>query len=39
VFGQFFWSWIVGPVVLWKSRYIHDTHGWRVQTMGCVIAK
>ncbi|KAL7649202.1 hypothetical protein ACMYSQ_012429 [Aspergillus niger] len=38
VFGQFFWSWIGGPVVLWKSRHIHDTHGWRVQTMGCVIA-
>ncbi|KAI3032419.1 hypothetical protein CBS76997_11390 [Aspergillus niger] len=38
VFGQVFWSWIVGPVVLWKSRHIHDTHGWRVQTIGCVIA-
>ncbi|KAI2956732.1 hypothetical protein CBS147323_9149 [Aspergillus niger] len=24
-------------VVLWKSRHIHDTHGWRVQTIGCVI--
>ncbi|BCR99996.1 uncharacterized protein AKAW2_50338S [Aspergillus luchuensis] len=38
VLGQVFWSWIVGPVVLWKSRHIHDTHGWRVQTIGCVIA-
>ncbi|KAI3056205.1 hypothetical protein CBS147353_11223 [Aspergillus niger] len=38
VLGQFFWSWIVGPVVLWKSRHIHDTHGWRVQTIGCIIA-
>ncbi|GJP87291.1 integral membrane protein [Aspergillus niger] len=36
--GVVFWSWIVGPVVLWKSRHIHDTHGWRVQTIGCVIA-
>ncbi|GLA79141.1 hypothetical protein AtubIFM55763_002062 [Aspergillus tubingensis] len=38
VLGQVFWSWIVSPVVLWKSRHIHDTHGWRVQTIGCVIA-
>ncbi|GLA79153.1 hypothetical protein AtubIFM55763_002300 [Aspergillus tubingensis] len=28
----------MGPVVLWKSRHIHDTHGWRVQTIGCIIA-
>ncbi|KAJ5437866.1 uncharacterized protein N7458_008864 [Penicillium daleae] len=39
VFWQFFWSWIVAPVVLWKSRDIHDTHGWRVQTIGCAVAR
>ncbi|KAJ5213262.1 hypothetical protein N7449_000431 [Penicillium cf. viridicatum] len=38
VVSQFFWSWIVAPVVLWKSRNIHDTHGWRVQTIGCAIS-
>ncbi|KAJ5782293.1 hypothetical protein N7457_004067 [Penicillium paradoxum] len=38
VVSQFFWSWVVAPVVLWKSRKIHDTHGWRVQTIGCAIA-
>ncbi|KAF7595931.1 hypothetical protein BBP40_004077 [Aspergillus hancockii] len=38
VFWQFFWSWVVAPIVLWKSRKIHDTHGWRVQTIGCAIA-
>ncbi|KAJ5578096.1 uncharacterized protein N7459_007060 [Penicillium hispanicum] len=38
VFWQFFWSWIIAPIVLWKSRNIHDTHGWRVQTVGCAIA-
>ncbi|KAF5859916.1 hypothetical protein ETB97_002230 [Aspergillus alliaceus] len=38
VLGQLFWSWIVAPIVLWKSRHIHDTQGWRVQTIGCAIA-
>ncbi|OQV08691.1 hypothetical protein CLAIMM_12919 [Cladophialophora immunda] len=35
---QFFWSWIYAPYVLWKARNIHDTHGWRFQTMCCCIA-
>ncbi|KAJ5297761.1 hypothetical protein PENANT_c012G02463 [Penicillium antarcticum] len=35
---QLAWSWVVAPIVLWKSRNIHDTHGWRVQTIGCAIA-
>ncbi|KAF9892321.1 hypothetical protein FE257_002098 [Aspergillus nanangensis] len=38
IVGQFFWAWIVAPIVLWKARHIHDTQGWRVQTIGCVIA-
>ncbi|UNI15547.1 hypothetical protein JDV02_002071 [Purpureocillium takamizusanense] len=38
VFWQFFWAWIVAPVVLWKSRGIHDTQGWRVQTIGCAVS-
>lgn len=38
VVAQFFWSWLVAPIVLWKSRNIHDTHGWRTQTIGCAIA-
>lgn len=38
VFWQFFWSWIVAPIVLWNSRHIHDTQGWRVQTIACAIA-
>ncbi|KAB8223241.1 hypothetical protein BDV33DRAFT_43923 [Aspergillus novoparasiticus] len=37
-FFQFFWAWIVAPIVLWKARHIHDTQGWRVQTIGCAIA-
>ena len=38
MFWQFFWSWIIAPIVLWKSRNIRDTQGWRVQTIGCAIA-
>ncbi|KAJ5951898.1 Regulator of G protein signaling superfamily [Penicillium vulpinum] len=38
VVSQFFWSWIVAPIVLWKSRNIHDSHGWRVQTIGCAVS-
>ncbi|KAG5921548.1 hypothetical protein E4U42_005805 [Claviceps africana] len=35
---QFVWAWLVAPVVLWRSRRIHDTHGWRTQTIGCAVA-
>ena len=35
---QFFWAWIYAPYMLWKTRNIHDTHGWRVQTICCCIA-
>ncbi|TDZ47421.1 hypothetical protein CTRI78_v008539 [Colletotrichum trifolii] len=38
VFWQFFWAWLVAPVILWKSRGIKDTQGWRVQTIACCVA-
>ncbi|KAL2864850.1 uncharacterized protein BJX67DRAFT_200395 [Aspergillus lucknowensis] len=38
VFSQVFWAWIVAPIILWRSRNIHDTQGWRVQTIACAIA-
>ncbi|KAK9446239.1 Regulator of G protein signaling superfamily [Metarhizium brunneum] len=38
IFWQFVWAWIVAPCVLWKSRNINDTHGWRLQTIGCAVA-
>ncbi|KAL4924248.1 uncharacterized protein BDV17DRAFT_220041 [Aspergillus undulatus] len=38
VFWQFFWCWVIAPFILWKSRNIHDTQGWRMQTIGCAIA-
>ncbi|KZL85530.1 regulator of g protein signaling superfamily [Colletotrichum incanum] len=38
VFWQFIWAWMVAPVILWKSRGIRDTQGWRLQTIACCIA-
>ncbi|KAF7562153.1 hypothetical protein G7046_g1995 [Stylonectria norvegica] len=38
VFWQFFWAWIVAPVILWQARGIRDTQGWRVQTIACSLA-
>ncbi|KAM7215432.1 hypothetical protein V8F06_009192 [Rhypophila decipiens] len=38
LFWQFLWAWVIAPVILWKSRGIHDTHGWQVQTVACCIA-
>ncbi|KIW00924.1 uncharacterized protein PV09_07667 [Verruconis gallopava] len=35
---QFLWSWIVAPYLIIKSWNVHDTLGWRVQTIGCCIA-
>ncbi|KAH8673310.1 hypothetical protein BX600DRAFT_432942 [Xylariales sp. PMI_506] len=35
---QFFWAWFYAPYMLWKTRNIHDTHGWRIQTICCCIA-
>lgn len=38
IFWQLLWAWVFAPLVLWKSRRIHDTHGWRFQTMACCLA-
>lgn len=35
---QFFWAWVYAPYILWRSRCVQDTHGWRVQTILCCIA-
>ncbi|KAI1636988.1 hypothetical protein F4809DRAFT_344722 [Biscogniauxia mediterranea] len=35
---QFFWAWVYAPYMLWKTRNIRDTHGWRIQTICCCIA-
>ncbi|KAF4985634.1 hypothetical protein FGRMN_11144 [Fusarium graminum] len=38
VVWQFLWAWIVAPYVLWHSRGVNDTQGWRTQTIACCIA-
>ncbi|KAK6078591.1 hypothetical protein SCUP234_06214 [Seiridium cupressi] len=35
---QFFWAWFYAPYMLWKTRNIEDTHGWRITTVCCCIA-
>jgi hypothetical protein len=35
---QLFWSWVYAPILLWRVRKIHDVHGWRKQTVACVLA-
>ncbi|KAL5333691.1 hypothetical protein BJX70DRAFT_48018 [Aspergillus crustosus] len=35
---QVFWAWIAAPYILWSSRKIRDTQGWRTQTIGCCLA-
>ncbi|KAK4248985.1 hypothetical protein C7999DRAFT_13076 [Corynascus novoguineensis] len=35
---QFLWAWVFAPFILWKSRGIHDTHGWQRQTIACCVA-
>ncbi|KAK2923411.1 hypothetical protein FoTM2_016935 [Fusarium oxysporum f. sp. vasinfectum] len=35
---QLVWTWIIAPVILWKSGNIRDTQGWGVQTMSCCLA-
>ena len=35
---QIFWSWIYAPVLLWRVRDVNDVHGWRKQTVACVLA-
>ncbi|KAL2421932.1 hypothetical protein ABEF95_000493 [Exophiala dermatitidis] len=35
---QLFWSWAYAPILLWRVRGIDDVHGWRSQTIACIIA-
>ncbi|KAL9561818.1 hypothetical protein ACKAV7_014080 [Fusarium commune] len=35
---QLVWAWVIAPVILWKSRNIRDTQGWRFQTIACCLA-
>ncbi|KAI0173313.1 hypothetical protein GGR52DRAFT_380995 [Hypoxylon sp. FL1284] len=35
---QVIWAWIVAPIMIWRAWGIHDTLGWRFQTICCCIA-
>lgn len=39
VFWQCFWAWIVAPIILWQARGLHDSLGWRFQTIACCVSK
>lgn len=39
VFWQCIWAWMVAPYVLYRSRNLHDTLGWRLQTICCCVAR
>lgn len=38
VFWQCFWAWIVAPMILWQARDLHDSLGWRFQTIACCVS-
>ncbi|KIX05701.1 uncharacterized protein Z518_03673 [Rhinocladiella mackenziei CBS 650.93] len=38
IMWQIFWAWIYAPILLWRVRGIRDVHGWRSQTIACIVA-
>ncbi|RGP62720.1 gpcr, gprk-type [Fusarium sporotrichioides] len=38
VLWQVVWTWMVAPFTIWKTWGIHDTMGWRIQTIGCCLS-
>ncbi|KAF5713319.1 transcriptional activator of allantoin GABA catabolic [Fusarium globosum] len=38
VLWQVVWTWMIAPFLIWRSWNIHDTMGWRVQTIGCCLS-
>ncbi|KAF4509382.1 hypothetical protein G6O67_003558 [Ophiocordyceps sinensis] len=38
VVWQVIWTWIVAPILIWRAWGIHDTMGWRTQTIGCCLS-
>jgi hypothetical protein len=39
VVWQFLWAWVIAPIILWRARRLHDTQGWRTQTIACCLAR
>lgn len=38
VLWQFVWTWMVAPFLIWRAWGIHDTLGWRTQTIGACLS-
>jgi hypothetical protein len=38
VLWQFVWMWMVAPFLIWRAWGIHDTLGWRTQTIGACLS-
>lgn len=38
VLWQLIWTWMVAPFLIWKAWSIHDTLGWRTQTIGACVS-
>ncbi|CAG9983914.1 unnamed protein product [Clonostachys byssicola] len=38
VLWQVLLAWMVAPILTWRAWGIHDTMGWRTQTIGCCIS-
>ncbi|KAG5999274.1 hypothetical protein E4U54_001960 [Claviceps lovelessii] len=38
IFWQMFWAWIVAPIILWRTRGLQDSQGWRTQTIACCLS-
>ncbi|KAJ5658379.1 uncharacterized protein N7484_002028 [Penicillium longicatenatum] len=35
---QVIWTWIAAPILIWRAWGIHDTLGWRTQTIACCLS-
>ncbi|KAJ5806461.1 uncharacterized protein N7503_004063 [Penicillium pulvis] len=35
---QVIWTWIVAPILIWQAWGVHETLGWRTQTIGCCLS-
>ncbi|KOS20617.1 hypothetical protein ESCO_005392 [Escovopsis weberi] len=38
IFWQMTWAWVYAPYILWRSRNLRDTQGWRFQTIACCLS-
>ncbi|KAI9695433.1 MAG: hypothetical protein M1820_008618 [Bogoriella megaspora] len=38
IFFQFFWTYVCGPYILFRTRHVHDLHYWGLQTRLTILA-